>query len=125
VEVHRLAVCGREPVIARDVGDRVARVWLGRSRFADVAALANATLTLGPDAGAFYDLGWAQSATGQSRQALDSYEPALRLYREAGDRGNEAATLSSIGRVYDNLGDRQQCRCRLIIRAAQAACWYS
>jgi tetratricopeptide (TPR) repeat protein len=98
VEVHRLAVAGREPVIAREVGDRVARVWLRRSRFADVAALATATLTLGPDAGAFYDLGWAQSSTEHPRQALDSYEQALRLYREAGDRGNEAATLTSIGR---------------------------
>src|SRR5512144_12938 len=36
VEVHRLAVAGREAVIARTVGDRVGRVWLARSRFADV-----------------------------------------------------------------------------------------
>ena len=67
-EVHRLAVAGREPVIARDVGGRVGRVWLRTSRFADVAALARATLTLGPDAGALYDLGWALSSTGQPRQ---------------------------------------------------------
>src|SRR5690606_37298596 len=87
---------------------RVARVWLGRSRFADVSALANATLTLGPDAGAFYDLGWAQSSTGQPRPALASYEQALRLYRQASNRGNEAATLNNIGSVYDGLGDRQQ-----------------
>jgi len=54
-------------------------VWLHRSRFADVAALANATLTLGPNAGAFYHLGRAQSP----RPALGSYEEALHLYREA------------------------------------------
>ncbi|WP_239098677.1 hypothetical protein [Micromonospora qiuiae] len=57
VEVHRLAVAGREPAIARHVGDRVARVWLRTSRFADVEALAIATLTLSPDAGAFYHRG--------------------------------------------------------------------
>src|SRR3954469_23181921 len=108
VEVHRLAVAGREPAIARRVGHRVARVWLPRSRFTDVAALANATLTLGPDAGAFYDLGWAESSTGQPRQALASFEQALHLYRQAGNRASEAATLSNIGAVYDNLGDRQQ-----------------
>src|SRR5690242_17099892 len=100
VEVHRLAVAGREPIIARDVGSRMARVWLSRSRFADVVALATATLTLGPDAGAFYDLGFAQSATGQSRTALDNFEQALYLYRDAGDRGNEAATINNIGHVY-------------------------
>jgi tetratricopeptide (TPR) repeat protein len=108
VEVHRLAVAGREPEIARHVGDRVARVWLRTSRFADVEALATATLTLGPDAGALYDLGWAQSATGRPRQALDSYEQALRLSRVAGDHGSEAATLNNIGQVYARLGDRRQ-----------------
>jgi hypothetical protein len=92
VEVHRLAVAGREPVIAREVGDRVGNVWLRTSRFADVATLARATLTLGPDAGAWYDLGRAQAATGLPREALASNQQALRLYREAGDRAGEAVT---------------------------------
>ncbi|MDI6097370.1 tetratricopeptide repeat protein [Actinoplanes sp. NEAU-A12] len=108
VEVHRLAVAGREPEIARDVGHRAARVWLRTSRFADVAALARATLTLGPDAAALYDLGWAQSSTGRPWDALACYRQALDLYREACDRLYVAATLSNIGLVYDNLGDRQQ-----------------
>jgi len=108
VELHRLAVAGAETVIARDVGDRIGRVWLRTSRFADVAALARATLTLGADAGALYDLGWAQSSTGQPWEALTCYQQALDLYREAGHRSNEAITLSNIGGVYDRLGDRQQ-----------------
>ncbi|MGW3782966.1 tetratricopeptide repeat protein [Micromonospora chokoriensis] len=108
VEVHRLAVAGQEPAIAQDIGHRVSRIWLRRSRFADVAALANATLTLGPNAGAFYDLGWVQSTTGHPRQALLSYEQALNLYRETGHRGNEAATLTNIGGVYNRLGDRER-----------------
>ncbi|MEV0135664.1 tetratricopeptide repeat protein [Dactylosporangium sp. NPDC050688] len=108
VEVHRLAVAGREPVIARQVGRRVARLWLGTSRFADVGVLASATLTLGPDADAFYGRGWARNATGQPRLAPDDYDQALTLYREVGDPGNIAATLNNIGRVYDGLGDRRQ-----------------
>src|SRR4051812_15884293 len=91
VEVHRLAVAGREPGIARRVGHRVGRVWLGRSRFADVARLAEATLTLGEDAGSAHHLGWARQATGSGREALTAYQQALRLYQGAGDRGNEAA----------------------------------
>ncbi len=75
VEVHRLAVAGREAGIARDAGGRVGRVWLARSRFADVARLAGLTLTLGEDAGAFYHLGWAKNATGDRAAALDAYEP--------------------------------------------------
>ena len=54
VEVHRLAVAGGEAGIARDVGGRVGRVWLARSRFADAARLAGLTLTLGEDARALY-----------------------------------------------------------------------
>src|SRR5580692_12319158 len=100
VEVHRLAVAGREAGIARDVGGRVGWVWLARSQFADVARLAGLTLTLGEDARALYQLGWARRATGDGAGALPTYDQALRLYRAAGDRGNEAATLTSIGLVY-------------------------
>jgi tetratricopeptide (TPR) repeat protein len=108
VEVHRLAVAGREAGIARDVGGRVGGVWLARSRFADVARLAELTLTLGEDARAFYQLGWARHATGDRAAALAAYDQALRLYRAAGDRGNEAATLSNIGAVYRGLGEPQR-----------------
>jgi tetratricopeptide (TPR) repeat protein len=105
VEVHRLAVAGREAGIARDAGGRVGWVWLTRSRFADAARLAGLTLTLGEDARAFYQLGWAKTATGDPAAALEYYGQALRLYRAAGDRGHEAATLSNIGGVYDGLGE--------------------
>ena len=108
VEVHRLAVAGREAGIARDVGGRVGRVWLARSRFADAARLAELTLALGEDARAFYELGWAKNATGDRTAALAAYDQALRLYRAAGDRGNEAATLSNIGEVYRGLGEPQR-----------------
>jgi tetratricopeptide (TPR) repeat protein len=108
VEVHRLAVAGREAGIAREVGGRVGAVWLGRSRFADVARLAELTLTLGEDARAFYQLGWAKDATGDRAAALATYDQALRLYRAASDRSSEAATLSNIGAVYRGLGEPQR-----------------
>ena len=108
VEVHRLAVAGREAAIARDTGNRVGRVWLATSRFTDVARLAELTLTLGADAGAFYDLGWAMNATGDRTAALAAYDQALSLYRAAGERGSEAAPLNNIGLVYDSLGERQR-----------------
>jgi tetratricopeptide (TPR) repeat protein len=108
VEVHRLAVAGREAGIARDAGSRVGGVWLARSRFADAARLAGLTLTLGEDPLAFYQLGWAMNATGDWTAALAAYDQALRLHRAAGDHGNEAATLSNIGLVYRGLGEPQR-----------------
>jgi tetratricopeptide (TPR) repeat protein len=41
------------------------------------------------------------------RRAIDKYEKALSLRREAGDRRQEALTLTAIGEVYGNLGERQ------------------
>ena len=108
VEVHRLAVAGREAAIARDAGNRVGRVWLPTSRFTDVARLAALTLTLGGDAGAFYHLGWAMHATGDRGAALAAFDQALSLYRAAGERGNEAATLNNIGLVHNSLGEGQR-----------------
>src|SRR4051812_41573506 len=108
VEVHRLAVAGREVEITREVGDRVARVWLARSRFADVIRLAELTLTLGENADAFYHLGWAKRATGLPTEALAAYDHALSLCRNDHDRANEAATLTNIGNVHSGVGDRQQ-----------------
>ena len=93
VEVHRLAVAGREAGIARDAGGRVGRVWLARSRFADVARLAGLTLTLGEDALALYQLGWAKTSTGDRAAALEYYGQALRLYpggRRPRQRGRHA-----------------------------------
>src|SRR5690349_4669747 len=105
VEVHRLAVAGREAEIAREVGGRVGGVWLTRSRFADVARLAGLTLTLGEDARASYQLGWAKDATGDWAAALAAYGQALRLYQAVGNRAGEALTLNNIGEVYRGLGE--------------------
>ncbi|SCF49322.1 tetratricopeptide repeat protein, partial [Micromonospora carbonacea] len=107
-EVHRLAVAGREPEIARSIGTRVCQVWLGISRFAAVEAMATATLTLGPDVDAFYDRGWARAATGRPWLALEDYQQALALHQQAGNRAGEAATLTNIGHTYHGLGDRQK-----------------
>jgi tetratricopeptide (TPR) repeat protein len=108
VEVHRLAVAGGEAGIAREVGGRVGWLWLAQSRFADVARLAELTLTLGADAQAFYQFGWAKRATGFPAEALAAYGQALHLYQAASDRGKEAATLTNIGDVYYGLGQRQR-----------------
>ncbi|MEG4850975.1 CHAT domain-containing protein [Microcoleus sp. B5-D4] len=42
------------------------------------------------------------------RGAIVKYEEALKLYRKAGDRRGEATTLSNIGSVYSDLGEKQK-----------------
>ena len=40
----------------------------------------------------------------QFREALQSWEQALTIYREIGDRKGEAASLGNLGIAYDSLG---------------------
>ena len=42
------------------------------------------------------------------RKAIERYGEALRLMREVGERRGEAMTLTSIGTVYNLLGERQK-----------------
>jgi CHAT domain-containing protein/tetratricopeptide (TPR) repeat protein len=50
-----------------------------------------------------------QQRTAESlRAALEKWEAARQLYRAAGDKGREALTLLSMGRINDDLGEKQQ-----------------
>jgi CHAT domain-containing protein/Tfp pilus assembly protein PilF len=39
---------------------------------------------------------------------LDAYDEALQILREVGDRDGEATTLSNLGLVYDEIGEKQK-----------------
>ena len=107
VEVHRLAVAGRELGSLGIWGPG----WLGvvgRSRFADVARLAEPTSLWVRTPAPFISSAGPKAATGDRTAALTAYGQALRLSRAAGDRGNEAATLNNIGGVYRGLGEPQR-----------------
>ena len=50
-----------------------------------------------------------QQGTAESlRQALEKWQAARQLYHAAGDKGTEAVTLLSMGRINDDLGEKQQ-----------------
>jgi tetratricopeptide (TPR) repeat protein len=85
--------------------------WLGvvgRSRFADVARLAEPTSLWVRTPAPFISSAGPKAATGDRTAALTAYGQALRLSRAAGDRGNEAATLNNIGAVYRGRGEPQR-----------------
>jgi CHAT domain-containing protein/Flp pilus assembly protein TadD len=51
-----------------------------------------------------YKQGTAESL----RQGIEKWKQALPLWRQVGEKKWEALTLVGIGRIYDNLGDKQQ-----------------
>ncbi len=49
-----------------------------------------------------------QQGTAESlRQAIGKYQEALKLWEQVDDKSWEATTLNNIGRVYDDLGEKQ------------------
>ncbi|OCQ92119.1 hypothetical protein BCD67_19420 [Oscillatoriales cyanobacterium USR001] len=56
------------------------------------------------EADQLYQQGTAESL----RKAIAKFEEALKLYRAAGDRAQEATILSNIGKIYSDLGEKQK-----------------
>ncbi len=54
------------------------------------------------------NIGLVYLSLGDKQQALNFYERALLLFRQIGDRRNEAVALNNIGGVYDELGEKQR-----------------
>jgi tetratricopeptide (TPR) repeat protein len=55
-------------------------------------------------------LGYIHRQLGDHREATTCYRQALRLYREAGDRYNEADVLTHLGEASDAAGDPEAAR---------------
>lgn len=55
-----------------------------------------------------YQQGVKQFQLGQFREALESFQQVLAIYKEIGNRVGEGQTLNSIGIVYANLGQYSQ-----------------
>jgi CHAT domain-containing protein/Tfp pilus assembly protein PilF len=53
-------------------------------------------------------IGNAYSARGESRKALESFDTALKIAEDGGDRGAEATALTSAGNIYQRRGEPQR-----------------
>ena len=60
------------------------------------------------EADRIFQQGIRQFQTSQFREALQSWETALRLYRELGDRQGEANSLGNLGNAYFSLGEYER-----------------
>ncbi|MEG4802668.1 CHAT domain-containing protein [Microcoleus sp. ARI1-B5] len=77
--------------------------WTGILRKVDSEFLA--VIALKAEADRLKTQGNQQSQISQYREALQSYEQALTIYREIGDRQGEANSLHNFGNAYNSLGE--------------------
>ena len=54
------------------------------------------------------NLGLAYRLLGQKVRAIEHYEQALVIFRDVGDRHDEAMKLKDVGLVYDDLGQTEK-----------------
>ncbi|AFZ16379.1 hypothetical protein Mic7113_0460 [Allocoleopsis franciscana PCC 7113] len=73
-------------------------------RIAQQPANSNAAEQVFQEAWQFYKKGTAESL----RQAIPKFEQAIILSRQTGDKISEAVSLLALGRVYDDLGEKQK-----------------
>jgi tetratricopeptide (TPR) repeat protein len=64
----------------------------------------------GEEAHAWDSLGYVEHQLGHHRDAADCYQSALSLFRELGDRFNEAEILTHLGDALHAAGDQQEAR---------------
>ncbi|MCC5610470.1 tetratricopeptide repeat protein [Nostoc sp. CHAB 5834] len=69
-----------------------------------LTAQAQTTQELREEALQLTQLGFQQLSQSQFQQAVKTFEQALVIFRQIGDRQGEGATLNSIGANYENLG---------------------
>ncbi|GDZ96297.1 TPR repeat-containing protein [Planktothrix agardhii CCAP 1459/11A] len=67
-----------------------------------------AGIALKVEADRLLEQGNQQNAISQFREALQSWEQALTIYREIGNRQGEANSLGNLGIAYDSLGQYQK-----------------
>src|SRR5579859_6158227 len=55
-----------------------------------------------------FNIASTSNVLGRKQEALRYYEQALQIRKETGDRGQEGVVLNELGRVYDDLGQKQE-----------------
>src|SRR5664279_1774827 len=106
LEVFRLGEAAGVRDVVRVVGDRLAGMWVGVSRFRDVLALTDRSRRVQTSGATLVWAGRAKDVLGDLDGALADYQQALTIHREVGDRAGEATTLNNIGHVHNVRGDQ-------------------
>ena len=82
----------------------VSKGWMIQNVFAQTSTNINSKT----EADKFFQQGLQQSRQGYDLQASQTYQKALVIYRQLGDKAGEAQTLNNLGEVYNELDrDRQ------------------
>ncbi|MFN7499465.1 MAG: tetratricopeptide repeat protein [Dolichospermum sp.] len=103
LEIHRLALLGKQGEIASTVGMAVTNNWINTSRFRDTLNLCKSTLKTVEDYRIFHQLARSEQELGEIEQAQQHYQQALELC-PAREETEKAAIIHNLAIIYANTG---------------------
>ncbi|MEH1823194.1 MAG: tetratricopeptide repeat protein, partial [Nostoc sp.] len=107
LEIHRLALLGKEEKKAANIASSLANRWLHQSRFREAVQLCKSTLEITEDYRVLKFMAYCQSQVGEVDQALKHYQQALNLC-PLEDKQEQAAIKHYLGYLKANSGEIEE-----------------
>ncbi|MCC5644174.1 tetratricopeptide repeat protein [Nostoc sp. CHAB 5824] len=104
LEIHRLALLGKDEDIAGKIASSLANYWNNQSRFREAVQLCKFTLELTQDYRVLHQIAGSQAALGEVEQAQHYYQQALEFCLET-DETEKAAIIHNLAGFYTNKGE--------------------
>ncbi len=107
LEIHRLALLGKEEKKAADIASSLANRYLHQSRFREAVQLCKSTLEITEDYRVLKEMGYCESQVGEVDLALEHYQRALNLC-PLEDKKEQAAISQYLGMLKANRGEIEE-----------------
>ncbi|MEH2116874.1 tetratricopeptide repeat protein [Nostoc sp.] len=103
LEIHRLALLGKDKGIAAKIASSLANSWNNQSRFRESVQLCKSTLELTSNYRVLHQIACSQAELGEVEQAQQYYQQALEFCLET-DETEKAAIIHNLAGIYTNKG---------------------
>ncbi|MFK0729938.1 MAG: CHAT domain-containing protein, partial [Gloeotrichia echinulata HAB0833] len=107
LEIHRLALRGKEEKIALEIADKLADSWESKSRFREAVKLCKSTLEIAENYLVLHRLACSEQELGQVIKAQKYYQQALDSC-PAEDEKEKAAIIHNLGSLKANRGEIEE-----------------
>ena len=107
LEIHRLALLGKEEKKAADIASSLVHRWRQKSRFREAVQLCKSTLEITEDYRILKEMAYCKSQVGEVAQALKHYQQALNLCPSE-DKQEQASISHCLGILKANRGEIEE-----------------
>ncbi|MBG1242690.1 tetratricopeptide repeat protein [Nostoc sp. NZL] len=104
LEIHRLALLGKDGEIAVKIATTLTRQWVKGSRYREAVEVCQITLEVVEDYGILHELAASEKELGEVNKALAHYHQVLNLCPPE-DEQQKAATLHQLADIYTIKGE--------------------